>query len=927
MKPRVVEDYLTPPTRRGLRSRGRFDVPSYLYPYMPSILDEAKTSIEQAIRLRKGDDRIAIPVDIVDWAQERFYIPATGKPIELYPHQQGILRLAFTRNEQGHFPYRTIVYSTIKQSGKSTIAGLVQRWYAETQQRHSELYAIGNDKEQAKTRSFREVRRSLELTPGYDTKRERLPGEWELLKETMRCVRTGTEIRALAVDAKGEAGGKPAIQVWCVTGETEVLTRGGWVRADALTIGDECATMDPKTGVMIWAHPRAVNITPYTGKMLRFKHRRVEFVVTPNHRVLGKFIWKSQDTKRENARGWRFEEAQKARTFMGGWLPAGQDTQWEGETYYDPDRAALLGYIVSEGCIRANAVVLAQSKLVHPEIYEKMVAVVDRLGYKRTLYDDSIDIRSRELADEHRAQGLQQDRFIPQELKDAQPEALRAFWDAYMEGDGSKIGGRWGSRPDACAARTVSKRLADDLMEIGLKLGYQPSLRQWPYDRAGVGNHRFDAYSIGFSRAPVYWAKNLGHWTEEEYDGLVACPSLPFGTLYIRYNGKCTWTGNTELWGFENEDALRFWDELTPIPTIPDSLRIVETYAGYLQESTLLLSLYEQGLEGRQLTAGELTERTGVPLDAFAETRGDPDALIPIWENVNAEMLMYWDSGLDARRMPWQLDERGQRYYQQQELTLLPAAFARLHRNEWVSDTSNFIQAEIWDACHDSTIPALEPGDRTPLVVAVDAATTGDCFGIVAVSRHPVHHDQIAIRAVKKYDPRESGGVVDYDEAERFLRFICHGGHVVPGQGGQPALHPKPPYASVAVADPECERCQQGDWDVPGYNVVHIAFDPYQLESMMQRLARDRIAWVEAFSQAGDRLKADRALYDMILTRRIWHRGIEQADLRQHVLNAGAKLQKDQDSTLRLVKVNPNRKIDLAVALSMASARCMYLTL
>lgn len=580
-------------TNMNLRSGGRFDVPSYMYPHIIGMLDAAEDQIRADIKLRKGDQSIIKPTDIVDWAQQGFRIPQTGLPIQLQPHQIPILRLAFTRDETGHFPYQVFIYSTIKQSGKSTIAGLIMQWYAETQQRMSELYCIGNDKEQAKSRSFREVRYSLEMNPAYDPNRDRILGEWDLLKESMRCTRTGTLIRALAVDAKGEAGGKPALQTW------------------------------------------------------------------------------------------------------------------------------------------------------------------------------------------------------------------------------------------------------------------------------------------------------------------------------------------TELWGFEEDGARRFWEELTPIPTIPDSMRIVETYAGYLNESELLYSLYQQGNEGHQLTAGELRDRTGCELGVFHEAP-NADDLIPIWENKSTSLLMYWDSGVNARRMPWQMDERGKEYYRVQEATLPRPAWDRLHMNMWSSADTNFIQAEWWDACKDPQ-PLLDPGDETPMVMGVDAATTGDCFALVLVSRHPdpMRHEEIAVRRIKVYDPKESGGVVDYGDAENFIRLVCKGGCLNLHASTMP--HAGQTWQANNPSQPECDYCVRQDFQIPGYNIVQIAYDPYQLESMMQRLRTDQVAWCEPFLQAGDRLKADRGLYDMILTRRVHHDGDER--LRSHILNAGAKVQADQDSTMRLVKVTPNRKIDAAVALSMASARCLYLIL
>lgn len=536
-------------------------VPGYRQQLISHVLLEL-----QAQKAREALGDATYQADICDWAQKGFYIPITSRPVVLMPHQKSVMRLFFTRDETHHFPYQTVIYSTIKQSGKSTAGGIAARYFAETQTRFGEIFTVGNDQDQAKLRSFREVRYSIELSPGYNRSNETLPGRWRLNKLSMYNLLTGSDIRAIAVDAAGEAGGKPALSVW------------------------------------------------------------------------------------------------------------------------------------------------------------------------------------------------------------------------------------------------------------------------------------------------------------------------------------------TELWGFEDDAAKRFWDELTPVPTIPDSMRMVETYAGYDGESELLQSLYSMGLDGHQMTAGELAARTcrDRPGETFqdlvngwAESRGDPSVLIPVWINEQASLAMYWDSGQKARRMPWQTpgDPVAEKYYHGQQAILPPAAYRRMHENEWVGAESQFVPIEAWDACGEvHPIKPLNSEDRTPVVIAADAASTGDCFGIVAVTRCPQDPTCVDIRGYKKWDPRDSGGFINYDEPEAFLR-----------------LTPKE------------------------NNVVQIAYDPFQLENMMQKLSRDRVAWCEGFPQGMERNKADRQLYDMILERRVHHSG--QEEIREHILNSNAKIQKDEDSKMRIVKKVNNRKIDLAVATSMAVARCLYLNL
>ncbi len=339
----------------------------------------------------------------------------------------------------------------------------------------------------------------------------------------------------------------------------------------------------------------------------------------------------------------------------------------------------------------------------------------------------------------------------------------------------------------------------------------------------------------------------------------------------------------TELWGFIHTGAQRFWAEMAPSPTRQTSMRWVETYAGYEGESELLWGLYESTVkQGRQLTAGELAGATDTDLGVFAESPnpGDP---VPVYINPAAGMVAFWDSGEQARRMPWQQGERGAAYYANEAGTQTPSQMIRLHLNGWVSAESSFLDLAQWDACQAERLP-LVPGDRTPLVVALDAAVTGDCFGLVVVSRDTDRpREAVAVRATRKWVP-PAGGSIDFAGPEATIRELC-----------------------------------------ATFNVTEIAYDPYQLHDMATRLTHEGIGWFRPFPQGQDRLKADKELSDLVVQRRIRHDG--NADLREHLANCNAKQGKEEDSKLRLTKKSETRRIDLAVCLSMASYECLRLAL
>ncbi len=359
-----------------------------------------------------------------------------------------------------------------------------------------------------------------------------------------------------------------------------------------------------------------------------------------------------------------------------------------------------------------------------------------------------------------------------------------------------------------------------------------------------------------------------GQWKIVENRGALHIPSHSImRAVSSDYKGEAgsnpTATFWSELWGYASEASHRLWDELTPVPTRKRSIRYVETYAGYEGESDLLEALYKLGLDGKQLTHDDIDW----PF---------PDRP-PIYINKKARMFMYWDQGEIARRMPWQTPE----YYEAQATTLRPLAFQRLHLNYWTSSVSEFIPIEWWDSCK-SDLPPLDA--RTPIVLGVDAATTSDCCAIVGVSRHPRAHTDVALRLLRVWTPPK-GNTIDLTlTVETAIREICS-----------------------------------------RYNVTQIAYDAYQLHKMMTDLKRDGIAWCKPFSQATDRSVADKQLFDLIRDRRIAHEG--QDDLRDHVRNCAAKQNRDEDTKLRIIKKSQERKIDLVIALSMASYECLRLYL
>jgi phage terminase large subunit-like protein len=177
------------------------------------------------------------------------------------------------------------------------------------------------------------------------------------------------------------------------------------------------------------------------------------------------------------------------------------------------------------------------------------------------------------------------------------------------------------------------------------------------------------------------------------------------------------WTSWEEIWGYTSENSHRLFEELVPVDTRENSLRLITTYAGYENESDLLHGLYLQGVGPEEHPEGQ-------------GTRVHPDLLLYL--NVAARLLVYWDH---APRMPWQLTPKARTKLAAEQHTMRPTAYLRLHENRWTTSESTFITAPLWDGCVDPAHVPQPPSRRLPIVVGIDAATKRDCTAIVALTQ------------------------------------------------------------------------------------------------------------------------------------------------------------------------------------------------
>jgi len=317
-----------------------------------------------------------------------------------------------------------------------------------------------------------------------------------------------------------------------------------------------------------------------------------------------------------------------------------------------------------------------------------------------------------------------------------------------------------------------------------------------------------------------------------------------------------------ELWGYVSERSRRLYDELTPIPTLKNSLRFIVSYAGFEGESELLWELYERGVrKGEKVPPEELD---GLDLPVFR----------------NGSLLAYWDSletaGEACRRMPWQQGSEGERYYAEQEQELRPNAFRRLHWNLWTRNEENFLDMDQWDACVDPSHRPLLPDKSVILDVGVDAAIKHDQASVVAVT-YDEEQRQVVLARYRTFQPTPEDPLDLEESLEAFLRELAR-----------------------------------------GYTLRSVYYDPYQFHRSATTLKKQGLPMVE-FPQTSANLTAmGQNLYELIQHGNL--RLYPDADLRTA---AGQAVAIESPRGWRISKEKSIHKIDVLIGLAHAAFACV----
>jgi phage terminase large subunit-like protein len=319
-----------------------------------------------------------------------------------------------------------------------------------------------------------------------------------------------------------------------------------------------------------------------------------------------------------------------------------------------------------------------------------------------------------------------------------------------------------------------------------------------------------------------------------------------------------------EVWAGVSENYRRLWDELTPVPTRRNSIRLVFSYAGFEGESKTLRELYLAGVDQAEHPEGR-GERIDDELPIYRSKEGGGLNMVAFWSH---ECLQ-----------PWQTPKWLERQKQDHITKGRVSTWLRLFENRWVSGESMFITAQLWDACVDPMLsPAIPGKGGARLYVGVDVGIKNDTTGIVAVKKvvAPDGTRRIQLVAHRIFSPKP-GTPVDHADIAAYLRWLHR-----------------------------------------SFTVAKIAVDPHQALELCAYLKREGLPIEEVPQTSGTVDAMGQTLITAIQSRELVV--YPDAEMRQQALNTVAI--EMPSGMMRMSKVKSNRKIDSIVALALALRAC-----
>lgn len=341
-------------------------------------------------------------------------------------------------------------------------------------------------------------------------------------------------------------------EIGCHSEDTEVVTPKGIKTYRELRIGDEVMGINQFMEIQPTKIKKIFEYD-YNDKMIHFKSKRYDFLVTPNHRMIFKsdgqkdFIYKRAD---------KIIKEKKRGRFVNSFFQPEKDmmkTFKIGKNEYPIDKFMfLVGFYIGDGCVLTskgndkyryivlnkpfkvikNIKKIVESMDISCGIYEKRKLAIFDLVLSKYIIDNC-------------GRGAK-NKVIPDELLNLHPTHLKYLFDGLMASDGSRNQRYY----------SISKQLIDKFIILCLKLGFLPcwdkkKIRNKSIINGRKINQNYPCYDVGISFkpngifSPIETKDNHKCYEIINYSGKVWCFETELGNFFTTRNGKVGVSGNS----------------------------------------------------------------------------------------------------------------------------------------------------------------------------------------------------------------------------------------------------------------------------------------------------------------------------------------------------------------------------------------------
>lgn len=400
---------------------------------------------------------------------------------------------------------------------------------------------------------------------------------------------------------------------WCFDKDTEILTSDGFKNIQYVSELNQVACYNKDTDTVYFDYPSHRNKQKYTGEMIGFKNRYIDFLVTPNHRI-PVFNKKGQTEVLEAQT--IFNNKRRSSNLICFAKQTIASIQANPFTNYNKRIMSLIGFFIGDGSVKTSNHGIVFHLTVERKI-EYLKNICKELNLTLNIQgDDHYIVKSLELKNIFTSlfQTSSGEKTIPRVFTTLETELKDLLLEGLVNSDGYFNKG-------SLIYDTTSEDLVDSLQAIFCISGYKITVSKRKRESL---NHK-ERYRLYFSKKQYTTEKKgvQGGWYIEGYDDYVYCLSVPTQFLVIRRNNKVSISGNSIFdqchLGFEIKTSRAMGRELLRHSSIHPqefSQRYAEVYeyepvelriqSKSNRQSSTELYLSEKEIKDSQCTAKEL---------------------------------------------------------------------------------------------------------------------------------------------------------------------------------------------------------------------------------------------------------------------------------------------------------------------------------